>query len=67
MHGSPSLCTYNNMPVHGYEEGPAISFLRELETVKSVGENVVMDERRERGRRVLSGKLTRIDKRVEDD
>ena len=41
--------------------------MQELETVKSVGENVVRDERRERGRRVLSGKLTRIDKRVEDD
>ena len=41
--------------------------MQELETVKSVGENVVRDERREQGRRVLSGKLTRIDKRVEDD
>ena len=37
MHGSPSLCTYNNMQVHGHEEGLAIFFLQEVETFKSVG------------------------------
>ena len=41
--------------------------MQEVETVRLVGEKVVRDKRREWGRRVLSGKLTRIDKRVEDD
>ena len=45
VHGSPSLCTYNSMPIHGYEEGLVI-FLCEKWRLKLVGEKVVRDERR---------------------
>ena len=69
--GSSSLCTVNDTPVHGYEEGPAFCFVfcENRRLLSRLGWREGSEGREELAgrRKVLSEESIWMDKRVEDD